>query len=169
MADFPVLIESLTSNGGRRSVTRAVFARAAKAVLHYHTEYEETFHVIKGQLTVIKSGQIFVVNSGQHSPTIHIGEFHTYKNDSDSDVTVDIILEPGHAGCEAANNIVANLATSGKGAMMEKKYSIFWIAFYEITNTIPVGAEGMIYRLLGFFLGRRKIETCKRDLMKESL
>src|SRR3982750_4107316 len=105
MNNLPTLIESLTSNHGARSVTRATFPAGATALKHYHTDYRETFKVLQGELTVIKAGNRYAVKAGQLSPTIETKEIHTYINGTKENVIVDIILEPGHRGCELANII----------------------------------------------------------------
>jgi quercetin dioxygenase-like cupin family protein len=166
MDNLPVTIESLESNGGIRSVTKAVFPPGAKAVRHYHTEYEETFKVLMGQLTLIKNGKKIAVNAGDLSPTIKMRDVHTYINESSADVTVEIILQPGHKGCEIANHLFVVLARHKKSYLFSKTYSLFMIAFYEITNTIPVGIAGIAYSLLKLIYGRKKIAEYKASLLK---
>jgi len=166
MDSLPVTIESLESNGGTRSVTKAVFPPGAKAVSHYHTEYEETFKVSRGQLTVIKNGKRIAVNAGELSPTIKMRDVHTYINESSADVTVEIILEPGHKGCEIANRLLIVLAKQKKLYLFSKTYSLFMIAFYGITNTIPVGMSGIVYSLLKLIYGRKRIASYKASLLK---
>jgi quercetin dioxygenase-like cupin family protein len=168
MSNLPVTTESLKSNGSSRSVTRAVFPSGATAVRHYHTEYNETFKIVRGQLIVVKGGKDYLVRRGEQSPMIEIGEIHTYRNDSGEDVTVDIILQPGHQGCEAANLIFTALARDNQLDIFSKKYSLFWLVFYDITNTIPVGVPGVLYSLLGLMYGRKRIEAYKAYLLKKA-
>jgi len=166
MGNLPVTVESLESNGGARSVTKAVFPPGAKAVLHYHTEYEETFKVLGGQLALIKNGKKIILNAGELSPTIRKHDIHTYTNESSADVTVEIILQPGHKGCEIANRLFIILADQKKLYLFSKTYSLFMIAFYEITNTIPVGIAGIVYSLLKLIYGRKRIAEYKASLLK---
>lgn len=39
--------ESCRTNGGRRSVIQGSFAHGAMAPTHYHTEFDETFDILK--------------------------------------------------------------------------------------------------------------------------
>ncbi|NOT76652.1 MAG: cupin domain-containing protein [Cyclobacteriaceae bacterium] len=165
MEQLPITIESLHSNGGARTVTRAVFPPGASAVMHYHTQYNESFRVIEGQLILIKSGKEFKLNIGQLSPEIEFTEIHTYKNKSDHEVIVDIILEPGHQGCEDSNLILAALAKENKLGLLSKKYSLFWLAFYDLTNTIPVGLAKTLCSMATFYYGRKRIKRYQRFLL----
>jgi len=40
------------------------------------------------------------------------------------------------------------------------------IAFYGITNTIPVGMSGIVYSLLKLIYGRKRIASYKASLLK---
>jgi quercetin dioxygenase-like cupin family protein len=165
MSNIPVTIETLKSNGGLRSITRAILPAGAKAVRHYHTQYTERFKVIQGELIVIKSGKKYSVRAGESSPSINTMEVHYFKNESADAVTVDIILQPGHQGCETSNLIFSALARENKLALFSKTFSFFMIAFYEITNTIPVGITGAVYSVIKIF-GKRRIENWKVYLLK---
>jgi quercetin dioxygenase-like cupin family protein len=165
MSNLPTIVESMASNHGARSITRVTFPAGATAIKHYHTEYRETFKVHQGELAVIKDGKKYLVKSGL-SPIIEMNEIHTYKNSTKENVVVDIILEPGHSGCELANMIITGIAEENKLVEISVlKAYIFWIAFYEITNTIPVGVPGFLYGLLKLLYGPKKIEAYKRNLI----
>lgn len=104
----PILIESLRDNNGRRSVTRLYLHPGRNLILHYHTEFEETFEVLEGEFTVwhAKTNNI---NAGQSSRKIKLKETHRFKNQSQQIVIANVIVEPGHAGCEDVNKILAGL------------------------------------------------------------
>ncbi|MEJ1242245.1 cupin domain-containing protein [Chryseolinea sp. T2] len=165
MDNLPVTIESLESNGGARTVTKAIFPPGAKSVPHVHTAYEERFKVLQGELTVIKNGIEYVVNTGEYSPTIQKGERHSYINKSRQAVTVDIILQPGHEGCEVSNRLFVALAKQNRLYLFSKTYSLFMVMFYEVTNTIPVGITGVMYSVLKWLYGKKKMEVYKARLM----
>lgn len=167
MSNLPTLVESLASSHGARSITRATFPAGATALKHYHTDYRETFKVHQGELTVLKDREKFSVKEGHLSPTIEMNETHTYKNSTKENVVVDIILEPGHRGCELANIIFSGFAEENKlGEISARKgYNMFWIVFYEITNTIPTGIPGFLYSLLKLFYGRKQIDGYKKNLI----
>jgi len=159
----------MASNHGIRSVTRATFPSGATALKHYHTDYRETFRVHQGELTLIKGDKKYTIKEGELSPTIEMHEVHTYKNSSKDDVIADIILEPGHRGCELANIIFSGIVKDDRlGEVSARKgYNMFWIAFYEITNTIPTGIPWILYSLLKFFHGRKKIDAYKVTLISK--
>jgi mannose-6-phosphate isomerase-like protein (cupin superfamily) len=157
----------MASNHGARSITQVTFPAGATALEHYHTEYRETFKVHQGELTVMKDGKKYLVNAGQLSPTIKVYEIHTYKNNTKENVVVDIILEPGHRGCELANIIFSGIVKENKlgEVSTHKGYNLFWVVFYEITNTIPIGIPGFSYSALKFFYGRKRIDAYKKNLI----
>ena len=167
MNNFPTLVESLESNRGARSITRVTFPAGASALKHYHTDYVETFEVHSGELTVLKHREKFLIKAGYLSPTIKLNEIHTYKNSTKENVVVDIILEPGHRGCELANIVFSGIAEENRlGEISARKgYNMFWIVFYEITNTIPTGVPGFLYCLLKLLYGRKQIDGYKKNLI----
>lgn len=169
MSDGPTLIESLTTNNGKRSVTRATFPPGAKALLHYHTQFRETFKVHKGELTILHGAIKQTLQAGQSSNTINTHEIHCFKNLSHQNVVADIILEPGHLGCEMTNMILAGLEREGKLGLLSKfgGYNVLWIVLYDITNTVPIGMPKIIFSVLKFLNGNIKIEKIRQSLIEK--
>ena len=91
----------------------------------------------------------------------------TLTNSTKENVVVDIILEPGYNGYELANIIFSGIAEEHKlGEISTRKgYNMFWIVFYEITNTIQTGIPGFLYSLLKLFYGRKQIDGYKKNLI----
>jgi quercetin dioxygenase-like cupin family protein len=44
--------ESCTTNGGVRTVINGIFIPGAMAPMHYHTEFDESFEILEGELAV---------------------------------------------------------------------------------------------------------------------
>jgi mannose-6-phosphate isomerase-like protein (cupin superfamily) len=168
MNNTPVTIESFRNNGGKRSVTRAIFPAGAKAVFHYHTQYQETFRVLSGELNVIHGDVMQTVRQGQLSDIIPRNETHCYMNVSTNAVEVDIILEPGHKGCEMTNSIVTGLEKDDKLYLLSAfgGYNITWLVLYELTNTILTGVPKVIFSFLRLLHGKQKIEKVRRNLIE---
>jgi mannose-6-phosphate isomerase-like protein (cupin superfamily) len=168
MSKMPVTIESFKNNGSKRSVTRAVFPAGAEAVFHYHTQYQETFRVLSGELKVIHGNIVQTVRQGQSSDIIPKNETHRYTNVSINSAEVDIILEPGHEGCEMTNSIITGLEQDDSLHLLSAfgGYNITWLVLYELTNTIPTGVPGVVFSLLKFLHGKQKIEKARRSLIE---
>jgi mannose-6-phosphate isomerase-like protein (cupin superfamily) len=169
MSYGPTLIESLTTNNGKRTITRAVFPPGAKALLHYHTQFRETFKVHEGELTIFHGSTKQTLKTGQSSDTIKTYEVHCFKNLSHQNIVADIILEPGHLGCEMTNMILAGLEREGKLGLLSKfgGYNAEWIVLYDITNTVPVGIPRIIFSVLKFLYGNIKIEKIKQSFIEK--
>jgi mannose-6-phosphate isomerase-like protein (cupin superfamily) len=167
----PVLIESLRDNGGTRSVTRGFFPPGAESLLHYHTQFEETFEVVEGEFTVWLGTTKLTLGAGQSSPKIKSNELHRFKNLTQKNVVANVIIGPGHVGCENATLILAGLEKDGKIDMLYKfkGYNSLWIVLQEMTNTLPTGKPKVIFSILRFLLGRNKIEEMKQDLANKYL
>jgi mannose-6-phosphate isomerase-like protein (cupin superfamily) len=167
MEHTPALIESLRDNGGTRSVTRATLPPGAKALRHYHSDFQETFLIQAGHLTIFHNGKNQILGDKVKSYTVPFGEIHTYYNRSTEDVVVDFILEPGHAGCEMTNDIFTGLVADNRVSELTSwgGYNLLWTVLYELTNTIPTGIPGNIYSFLRLFYGKRKMAKVKEELI----
>jgi mannose-6-phosphate isomerase-like protein (cupin superfamily) len=167
MSNAPILIESLNDNGSKRSITQGVFPPGAECYFHYHTQFEETFEVIEGKFTVFIGNTKLTLTKGQSSPQIKKREIHRFKNLSQKNVIANIILEPGHPGCENVNKILSGLEKDGKFSLLSKLkgYNILWIIVYEMTNTLLTGMPKAIFYFLRLIKGEIKIKKLENALL----
>ena len=104
--------ESCTENGGIRSVIYGIFIPGAMAPKHYHTEFNESFEVLEGELTVWISGQKTILKAGDKA-TVKMNLRHKFKNESNQTVKVHIITEPGYEPFEKNIRIMMGLQKDG--------------------------------------------------------
>ena len=60
--------ESCTANDGERTVIQGMFAPGAMAPMHYHTEFNESFEVLKGELSVWNDGKKIILGTSSSCP-----------------------------------------------------------------------------------------------------
>jgi quercetin dioxygenase-like cupin family protein len=161
--------ESCTKNGGVRSVIHGIFTSGAMAPMHYHTEFNESFEVLEGELTVWNDGQKTILKSGDKT-TVKMNLRHRFKNESDQTVKVLITTEPGHEPFEQNIKIMMGLQSDGlieQLSKMKPKMISVGIILTELSNTNLVGVTGGIFKVLSLFYSKKKTEMRKKELLEK--
>lgn len=79
---------------------------------HYHRNFEETFTVEEGELTVFVGEEAVVLKPGQFV-TAQRGMLHTFKNTTDQVVTMTVKVEPA-LGLEKSIRVAYGLSNTGR-------------------------------------------------------
>lgn len=161
--------ESCETNGGLRSVIQGVFAHGAMAPTHYHTEFEESFEVLEGELSVWDSGHKKILKPRDKS-TIKKRVLHRFKNESGKSAKVLVILEPGYKPFEQNIKIMMGLQKDGlieQLSRMTPKMVPVGMILTDLSNTKLVGAVGLMFKVLSLFYNKRKIELRKKELLEK--
>ena len=159
--------ESCTTNGGVRSVIHGVFTPGAMAPNHYHTEFNESFEIIEGELAVWDTGKKTVLKAGERT-TINLGNLHKFKNESDKAVTLLITVEPGYVTFEHNINIMRGLQDEGMLEQLSKmtpKMVPVGMIMTELSNTKLVGMTGVMFKVISLFYSKKKIKARKEELL----
>lgn len=161
--------ESCTTNGGARSVIHGVFASGAMAPTHFHTEFNESFEVLEGELAVWNTGKKIILKSGDRT-TIKRREHHRFKNESDKEATVTITIEPGYLTFEHNINILRGLQDEGiieQLSKMTPKMIPVGMIMTELSNTKLVGMTGVMFKVISLFYNKKKIADRKKELLEK--
>lgn len=121
---------------------------------HYHTLFEETFEVLEGELFIGKDKMTTTLKSGG-SITVPIGSVHFFKNKTDLNCRIRIILNPGNTDFEDAMSIYYGLKKDGliSNAGVPKKLSDLAI-FIKLNNSKMTGFGKVTENLLNFIANR---------------
>lgn len=161
--------ESCATNHGERTVIHGIFTPGAMAPTHYHTEFNESFEVLDGELAVWDKGKKTTLKSGDRV-TISIGNHHRFKNESDKPVTLIITLEPGYITFEHNINIMRGLQDEGVLEQLSKmtpKMVPMGMIMTELSNTKLVGMTGIMFKLISLFYSKKKIARRKKELLEK--
>jgi len=161
--------ESCTTNGGVRSVLHGIFAQGAMAPMHYHTEFDESFEVLEGELSVWNNGTKTVLKPGDKA-TIKKTVRHRFKNESGNTVQVLISTEPGYEPFEQNLKIMMGLQKDGLIEQLSKmtpKMIPVGMILTELSNTKLVGPTGVLFKVMSLFYNKKKIASRKKELLEK--
>ena len=161
--------ESCTTNGGARSVIHGIFTPGAMAPTHYHTEFNESFEVLEGELAVWNTGKKTVLKPGDKT-TINKMSLHRFKNESDKAVIVHVTIEPGYLTFEHNINILRGLQEEGileQVSKMTPKMVPVGMIMTELSNTKLVGITGVMFKVISLFYNKKRIAKRKKELLKK--
>ena len=159
--------ESCTANGGQRSVIHGIFAPGAGAPTHYHERFDETFEVVDGALSVWTGARRIELTSGQRV-TADRGVRHRFKNESQVNAVVDVIIEPGWLGFEQNIHILRGLQAEGRIEQFSKlTLAMVPIAMIlgDLNDTHLVGLPAVLLATVSVFLSKRKIAAQSEELL----
>lgn len=161
--------ESCDTNGGLRSVIHGVFAHGAMAPTHYHTEFDESFEILEGELTVWNDGQKAVLKAGDKAKIMKTVR-HRFKNESGKDVKVLVTLEPGYKPFEQNIRIMMGLQKDGVLEQLSKmtpKMVPVGMILTDLSNTRLVGGVGFMFKVISLFYNKKKIALRKKELLEK--
>ena len=161
--------ESCTENGGARSVIHGIFIPGAMAPMHYHTEFNESFEVLEGELAVWNGGQKTLLKVGDKT-TVKMKVHHRFKNESDKTVKVLITTEPGYEPFEQNIKVMMGLQKDGLIEQLSKmtpKMIPLGMILTELSNTKLVGVTGVMFKVISRLYSKKKITVRKRKLIEK--
>jgi mannose-6-phosphate isomerase-like protein (cupin superfamily) len=160
--------ESCTTNGGLRSIIHGIFAHGAMAPTHYHTEFNESFDVLEGELSVWNNGQKTILKPGDKA-TIKKTVHHRFKNESGKTVKVLITTEPGYEPFEKNIKIMMGLQKDGLIEQLSKmtpKMIPVGMILTDLSNTKLVGGVGFMFKAISMFYSKKKVALRKKELIE---
>ena len=161
----PHIIESGEENGGKRTVIRCFFHTGASVQPHYHTEFEETFHVTGGELLVTLDGEQQIVPAGE-SITIPRKAVHSFIVLSLT--AVDITLEPASQNFELALRVLDGTSRDQlfQPGLMEDMNLVQMAVAADLTNSTYTGDTGQMlldfYNKTGEMISEVKMDWIKK-------
>lgn len=177
----PSIVTSALSNNNERTVLSAVLGPGVTTPAHYHTEFAETFTLVKGTLSLFTSpdGKEETLKEHQlqigESLTVPIGQVHTFKVGAE-EATTTTTFEPGSLGFERAMLIMRGTQRDGtyqEFGTANEDSMLFLAVLSELTNTIQVGAvkEQMneLYKAKGDEIAAKKKELLEKYATDEQL
>ncbi|MCE3296060.1 MAG: hypothetical protein K0R65_1774 [Crocinitomicaceae bacterium] len=144
----PHIIESGESNGGKRTVIRCFFHTGASVHPHYHTKFEETFHITGGEMLVTLDGKQQIVSAGE---SIKIPRKAVHSFSILSLAAVEITLEPASPGFEQALAILEGTAKDElfQTGTLDDMNLVQMAVAADLTNSTYTGETGQM--LLDFY------------------
>lgn len=159
--------ESCSSNGGARTVIQGKFAPGAMAPMHYHTEFNESFEVLSGELSVWNDGKKTILKAGDKA-TIQRNVHHKFKNESENMVETLIITEPGYEPFEQNIKIMMGLQKDGLIEQLSKmtpKMIPVGMILTDLSNTHLVGGIGFMFKVMSLFYNKETVAQKKKELI----
>lgn len=144
----PEIKESALHNGGNRTVIRSFFHAGAAVQPHYHTEFEETFHVVEGEMLVQLDDKVEVLFKGQ---AIKIPKRTIHSFSMLSAGVLEISLMPGSPSFEQAIAIIRGTQADDlfQPGVLDDMNLVLMAVTAELTNSMYIGETGQL--LLDFY------------------
>jgi mannose-6-phosphate isomerase-like protein (cupin superfamily) len=145
-----------SADSGDSSIFESDVLPGEKTPWHYHTDFAETFEVIKGRLHVGKNHSMHILNQGD-SITIRPFESHRFHNTFQEACILRTILAPGNKNFEHAVMILKGLANDGRcnAAGIPKNLSDLAVFLY-LNNSKMNGFLKIAMPLFGYLVNRSK-------------
>ena len=134
---------------------------------HYHKAYDETFHILEGELSIQLGRELKTLKKGE-TLTVNKYQQHTFRNDSLSVVKLQVTVTPGHEGFENALSILFGLSRDGlvnKAGAPKRIADLLVIS--KLADTHLTGALSFVSYALNFMISNKKIERTKIELLSK--
>ncbi|KAJ9637005.1 hypothetical protein H2204_004928 [Knufia peltigerae] len=169
----PAIVESSLTNNGQRTVVVSDLAPGAAAPPHYHTDFTETFTLIKGGMTVFLSPDMDEANLKPiplevgKPVTVPLNTLHSFIV-PDEFTHVNVVFQPGSIGFEKTILIMRGMQEDHVYTNLSSPDSETGVMFYavmsELTNTVFVGKAKSDMDELQDVKGKA-IEATKQELV----
>ena len=107
--DEVTFTQTASGTNGRTTALLVKLMPGGGTPLHYHRNFEETFVVLEGQLTIELRNRKIVLMEGQDY-TVERMDIHGFSNQSNKETIFTTIIRPGSKGFENALCILYGLA-----------------------------------------------------------
>ncbi len=149
--DYVTFLETLQESNGQRTYCLLEIAPGGKVLPHYHVTYSETFVVQSGIMNVRVGNEELTLVPGERI-TVPPGILHAWYNLQPYTITVDVIIEPGHAGFERVLQAAYGLARDGKTRPDGTPNNLLHLAMLLDMSDMKLpgiqGKLGWVFRLL---------------------
>lgn len=165
--DTVTFIRTAAETGGEISEMEVTLGAGGGNPRHYHSQMDETFTVMEGNLGVHLNGKDLILKPGERV-TVKIGDTHRFFNSGMEATKFNLTFVPGHTGAENMLRIIYGLACDGKADKKGIPKSLTTIAvLQEIGDTRLSGPLGLLSPLLKWLAARgRKARHDKMLLEK---
>lgn len=134
---------------------------------HYHKAYDETFHILEGELSLQFGKELKPLKKGE-TLTVNKYQKHTFRNDTSTVVKVQVTVTPGNEGFENALSILFGLSRDGlvnKAGAPKRIADLFVIS--KLADTHLTGALSFVSYVLNFMVSKKKIERRRSELLSK--
>jgi len=109
LKDEVTFTQRATQTGGRITTLYVKLMPGGGPPMHRHRDFEETFIVLKGELTITLRGSTLRLHAGDEF-TVKKNQAHRFSNTSEQPVEFSTVIRPGSTGFENALCILYGLA-----------------------------------------------------------
>jgi quercetin dioxygenase-like cupin family protein len=149
---FIKLVSSV--NNKQESVMELNIFPGEKTPKHYHTEFSETFEVLRGTLEVGAGKEIYHLKEGE-AATVSPNECHYYHNISKEECVIRVIIKPGNKNFEKALFILKGLFNDGLASRAGTPKNFADLAlFVYLNNSRMVGFQKIAEPLFSYVAKR---------------
>ena len=161
------LIESARENGGKRSVLDLEVGAGGGVMGHFHDVHQERIEVLAGVIEVTIDGTTRQVRAGDHV-VIEPGQAHLWRNGSPTEVLrFRGTFIPGHAGFEAAIQVLFGLARDGQTRANGLPKRLEDLALLVKWNQgLPSGPARLLAPVLGWIARRAEARGRAAELLR---
>lgn len=165
--DEVTFTQTASATNGRTTAMLVKLMPGGGTPMHYHRNFEETFIVLEGELTIALKNRTLVLLEGQEY-TVRKQEVHCFLNQSEQEVVFTTIIRPGSRGFEHALCILYGLAADKRTNSKGIPTSILDLAAVsKMSDMRHAGAGKALWPLITVFdLVARMTGTRKRLIKK---
>lgn len=162
-----ILVESARESGGQRSVLDFEVDAGGGVMGHFHDVHQERIQVLAGAIEVTVDGVTRQVRAGD-TAVVEPGQPHLWRNPSESEVLrFRGTFTPGHAGFEAAIQVLFGLARDGQTRSNGFPKRLDDLALLVKWNRgLPSGPMRLFAPLLGWLARRAEASGRAEELLR---
>ncbi|MEN0046376.1 MAG: cupin domain-containing protein [Bacteroidota bacterium] len=165
--DTITFIETIKETNNKRSVIDIVLFPGGGVPMHYHTDFEESFEVIEGELMVQVGKEKIKLTAGE-SITAKIGVPHRFYSEFDEPTTFRGIVSPGHEGFEYFLPILYGLSSDGLVNKNSTPKSFRHLAIMTtMAGTRFVGPLSLLEKVFARIAKTKKSKQIQADLIEK--
>ena len=113
LKDEVTFVQRAIQTGGSNTTLHVRLMPGGGPPMHRHRDFDETFILKEGELTVTLRGSAMILMPGDQF-TVKKNQAHRFSNDSDKPVVFNTVIQPGSVGFENALCILYGLARDKK-------------------------------------------------------
>lgn len=161
------LVESARETGGKRSVLDIEVGGGGGVMGHFHDVHQERIEVLAGTIEVTIDGVTRQVRAGD-AVVVEPGQSHLWRNASPTEVLrFRGTFTPGHAGFEAALQVLFGLARDGqtRGNGFPKRLGDLAL-LVKWNEGLPTGPSRMLAPVFGWLARRAEASGRAAELLR---
>lgn len=165
--DKATFLETSEETNGAYSYGEVELAAGGGNFPHYHNEFQETFTVVDGTLSMLFKDKWLTLEKGE-SFTVPPGSIHCFKNNSNQKITFRVKVVPGHEGFENSIKILYGLATDRltdkKGAPKKLSHTAL---LFQIGDIKLTGFFSLLAPIMNWMAKRARNNGTEQQLLKQ--